>query len=80
MVENMSKTYLAVSSMHCKLLTILRIHLKYRKKESRFTIDAVPCFYWAVIPIYYMTEDQNNDFQISASGAILVDKYILHIL
>lgn len=79
----MSKTYwvpLAVSSMYCMLLTNLRIHLKYRKKESRFPIDAVPWFYWAVIPIYYMTEDQNSDFQISASSAILVDKYILHIL
>lgn len=44
-----------------------------------FGIDAL-LLYWAVMPIYHMTEDQNSDFQISTSSAILVDKYALHIL
>lgn len=51
-----------------------------KKKKSGFLIDAAQCWFWAVMTIYHMTEDQNGDIQISASSAILVDKYILHIL
>lgn len=50
------------------------------KKESGFPKDAVPCCYWAVMPIHCMTEDQNSDIQSSVPSAVLVDKYILYIL